>query len=56
MATRWTIRHGFMLLLLFERQFGARLKERQKAVFFCKKGKFSFIGAHMPNQPYNWMG
>ena len=33
--------------------FGTRLKEHQKAVFFCKK--FSFIGAHMPDQPYNWV-
>ena len=32
-----------------KRQFGASLKEHQKAVFFCKKEKFSFIGAHMPN-------
>ena len=39
-----------------KRQFGARLKEHQKAVFFCKKRKFSFVGANMPNQPYNWMG
>ena len=30
-------------------QFGTRLKEHQKAVFLCKKGKFSFIGAYMPN-------
>ena len=30
------------------RQFGTHLKE-QKAVFFCKKRKFSFVGAHMPN-------
>ena len=36
-------------------QFGTRLKEHQKAVFFGKKGKFSFIGAHMPNRPYNWV-
>ena len=33
-----------------KRQFDTRLKEHQKAVFFCKKKKFSFIGAHMPNQ------
>ena len=32
-----------------KRQFGTRLKEHKKAVFFCKKRKFSFIGAHMPN-------
>ena len=38
-----------------KRQFGTYLKERQKAVFFCKKRKFSFIGAHMANQPYNWV-
>ena len=28
-----------------KRQFGTRLKEYQKAVFFLQKGKFSFIGA-----------
>ena len=39
-----------------KRQFGTRLKEHQKAVFFCKKEKFCFIGAHTPNQPYNWVG
>ena len=32
-----------------KRQFGTRLKEHQKAVFILQKGKFSFIGAHMPN-------
>ena len=32
-----------------KRQFGTRLKEHQKKVFFCKKEKFSFIGAHMAN-------
>ena len=31
-----------------KRQFGTRLREHQKVVFFAKK-KFSFIGAHMPN-------
>ena len=39
-----------------KRQFGTRLKEHQKAVFFYKKRIFSFIGAHMPNQPYNSVG
>ena len=39
-----------------KRQFGKRLKEYQKAVFSCKKENFSFIGVHMPNQPYNWVG
>ena len=34
-------------------QFGTRLKEHQKAVFFCKKGKFSFIGVRMPNRQNN---
>ena len=38
-----------------KRQFGTRLKERQKAVSLAI-GKFSFIGAHVPNQPYNWAG
>ena len=32
-----------------QRQFGTRLKEHQKAGFFCGKRKFSFIGAHMLN-------
>ena len=35
-----------------KRQFGTRLKEHQKAVFFSKKEN----SAHMPNQPYNWVG
>ena len=39
-----------------QRQFGTRLKEHQKMFFFCKKEKFSFIGAHLPNQLYNWVG
>ena len=39
-----------------KRQFGTRLKEHQKVVFSLQKGKFSFIGAYMPNQPYNWVG
>ncbi|CAH3166414.1 unnamed protein product, partial [Pocillopora meandrina] len=38
-----------------KRQFGTRLKEHQKRFFFAK-GKFSFIGAYLPNQPYNWVG
>ena len=33
-----------------------RLKEHQKAVIFFQKGQFCFIGAHMSNQPYNWVG
>ena len=37
-------------------QFGTRLKEHQKAGFFLQKRKFSFTGAHMPNQPYSWVG
>ena len=32
-----------------KRQFGTRLKEHQKAIFFLQKGEFSFIEAHMPN-------
>ena len=32
-----------------KRQFGARLREHQKSGFLLQKGKFSFIGAHMPN-------
>ena len=45
----------FLAIGQTKRQFGTYLKERQKAVFFCKKRKFSFIGAHMANQPYNWV-
>ena len=39
-----------------KRQFGTRLKEHQKAVFFCEERKFSFVAARMPNQPYNRVG
>ena len=39
-----------------KRQFGTRLKEHQKSGFSLQKGKFSFIGAYLPNQPYNWVG
>ena len=31
-------------------------KSIKKRFFFLQKRKFSFIGAHMPNQPYNWVG
>ena len=39
-----------------KRQFVTRLKEHQKSGFLLQKGKFSFIGAHMANKPYNCMG
>ena len=29
---------------------------QQKSGFLSQKGKFSFIGAHMPNKPHNWLG
>ena len=39
-----------------QRQFGTRLKEHQKKLFSFAKKKFSFIGVHLPNQLYNWVG
>ena len=38
----------FTFLYTFERA--------SKSGFLLQKRKFSFIGAHMPNQPYNWVG
>ena len=29
-------------------------KRASKSGFLLQNGKFCFIGAHMPNQPYNW--
>ena len=39
-----------------KRQLSTCLKEHQKAVFFSNERKFSFIGAHMPNLLYDWVG
>ena len=32
------------------------VKRAPKSGFSLQKGKFSFIGAYLPNQPYNWVG
>ena len=40
----------------FTRKMHGHPQRPPKSGFLLQKGKFSFIGAHMPNQPYNWVG
>ena len=45
-----------MIDLLIEKLTYNTVKRASKSGFSLQKGKFSFIGAYMPNQPYNWVG
>ena len=40
----------------FTRKMHGHLQRPPKSGFLLQKGKFSLIGAHMTNQPYNWVG
>ena len=55
MATSWTIRHSDILSRK-NNEVWYTVKRASKSGFSMQKGKFNFIGAYMPNQPYNWVG
>ena len=51
-----TIRVMYRIMYPYCASFYTKNARPPKSGFLLQKGKFSLIGAHMTNQPYNWVG